>query len=374
MIFYNNNNTNSSNPIKILFFIESLYQGGRERQLVELLKHLTKNPAFQYELVIMRKDIFYNDIHTLDIKIHIIERKLIKKDPFVFFKFYNVAKRFKPDIVHVWGPMTAVYSLFAKMMLNFKLLNFQIRDAPLKPSTILKNHKITFHFSDLIIANSTAGLKAYKAPANKSKVIRNGFDFARITNLNDKSKLRNKLSIKTKYTVAMIARFSKHKDYATYIQAANIILENNNAITFLCIGNGDSEKYIKLVNPNFIDNVKFLPPQEDIESIMNICNVGILATFTEGIPNAIMEFMALQKPVVVTAGGGTKELVIDGETGYLIPPKSPKILAEKIQYLLDNSDIAERLGTNGRKRIKKEFTIGKMVNTFVSTYHETINA
>ncbi|MFC1785871.1 glycosyltransferase [Candidatus Neomarinimicrobiota bacterium] len=366
------------NPVKILFFIESLYQGGRERQLVELLKQLTKKPDFQCELVTMRKDIFYKEIIDLGIKIRIVERKFIKKDPIVFFKFYNIAKRFKPDIVHVWGNMTATYSLFAKMLLDFKLVNFQIQDAPPNQNSNLINHKMTFCFSDLIIANSNAGIEAYGAPLNKCEVIYNGFDFIRINNLKNKSDIRNRLGINTRYTVAMIARFSKHKDYATYIRAANIILSNRYDVTFLCIGYGNSEIYIDLVNQQNIGKIKFFTQQNDIESIMNICDIGLLMTdpkyHGEGIPNVLMEFMALEKPVIASGGGGTKELIIDGESGFLIPTKSPKLLAEKIQYLLDNSLIAEKLGTNGYNRIKQKFNIEKMVNNFVRIYHGFTNA
>ena len=358
--------------MKILFFIESLYQGGRERQLVELLKQITKNPDFQCELVIMRKDIFFREINDLNIKIHIIERKYFRKDPLVFFKFYNVAKLFNPDIVHVWGNMTAVYSLLAKLLLGFKLVNFQIRDAPLKPRFSPLNRKITFHFSDIILANSSAGLKVYNPPPNKSKVIHNGFDLDRITNLKSKKYIRNEFNITTKYVIGMVGRFNNDKDYATYIEAANLILHNRFDITFLCFGRGESEEYKKLVEPGYSDKIKLLPPQNGIESIMNICDIGILATFSEGISNVLMEFMALGKPVIATDGGGTKELVINGETGYLIPPKSPEILAGKIQYLLDNSDIAEKQGVQGRKRLKRSFNIEKMVNEFVSIYNTII--
>ena len=264
------------------------------------------------------------------------------------------------------------------MLLNFRLVNFQIQDAPLKPTSRLLNHKITFHFSDIIIANSLAGLKTYRASPNKSKVISNGFDFIRINNLKNKSDLLNKLGINTRYTVAMIARFSKHKDYATYIRAANIILSYRYDVTFLCIGHGSSEIYKDLVNQQNIGKIKFFTQQNDIESIMNICDIGLLMTdpkyHGEGIPNVLMEFMALEKPVIATVGGGTKELIIDGESGFLIPTKSPKLLAEKIKYLLDNSLIAEKLGTNGYNRIKQKFNIEKMVNNFVRIYHGFTNA
>lgn len=84
-----------------------------------------------------------------------------------------------------------------------------------------------------------------------------------------------------------------------------------------------------MVKPEYKDNIKFLSSQENVESIMNICDIGVLASFTKGFSNSIMEFMALGKPMIATDGGGTKELVVDGNTGYLIPKKAHEILTKK---------------------------------------------
>ncbi len=140
----------------------------------------------------------------------------------------------------------------------------------------------------------------------------------------------------------------------------------------LCVGAGDDTLYQKLVEPEFNERIKFLGRQGNVESIINICDIGVLATYTEGISNAIMEFMALGKPVIATDGGGSGELIKDGETGFLVKPKSPEELASKIEYLLDNEKLAASMGEKGRARIRKEFSMEKMINSFVGLYR-TIN-
>ena len=105
-----------------------------------------------------------------------------------------------------------------------------------------------------------------------------------INNLKPEKYVRNKFNITKKYVIGMIGRFSKDKDYHNYIKAANIILKNDNEITFLCIGYGNNEIYKNIVDPSFIDNIIFIPQQDDIESIMNICDIGVLSTYSEGIP------------------------------------------------------------------------------------------
>jgi len=353
--------------MKILFFIESLHPGGKERRLVELLKGLSKYEDISTELVLTRKNVHYKDIFNLNLRIHYIERKY-RKDLSLFFKFYRIAREFKPDIVHTWGNLPVVYAIPSKMLLKIPLINNQITDAPMHVKGGLLSYKITFPFSDILIANSKAGLKSYNAPESKSKVIYNGFAFDRIEYLETPEKIRERLNINTDHVLGMVASFSLLKDYGTYIKAAQKVLKKNSNIVFLCVGAGDDDIYHELVNHEFNNKIRFLSRQHNIESIMNICDIGILATYTEGIANSLMEFMALGKPVIATDCGGTRELIKDGETGFLVKPKSPEELASKIEYLLDNNKIASNMGERGKERIKKEFSIEKMINSFVGLY------
>ena len=116
--------------------------------------------------------------------------------------------------------------------------------------------------------------------------------------------------------------------------------------------------------------IRLFGAHDQVESIINIFDIGVLSTFTEGISNSIMEYMALSKPVVATEGGGTKELVVNGETGILIPPKSPAILAEKINYLLRSPQLLESMGTKGKKRIENLFNIKQMGESFEAIFNK----
>ena len=82
------------------------------------------------------------------------------------------------------------------------------------------------------------------------------------------------------------------------------------------------------------DNFIFLGKQEKVEDIMNICDIGVLATFTEGISNTLLEFMALEKPIVVAGAGGCAELISNNENGFLLSAGDVKGLVQKITLLL----------------------------------------
>jgi len=184
--------------MKILQIIDSLGSGGKERQLVETLKFLSGIDGINSELVVMSDDIHYSYIDDLNIKTYLVIRKS-KKDLSIFFKFYRLFKETRPDVIHSWSSMCSVYAIFAAKMLGIKFVNGFLRNAPPSLRTNGKEQiraKLTFPFSDIIAANSFAGLKAYNVPLKKSVCLHNGFDFNRINGLDKKKQLeQNSISI-----------------------------------------------------------------------------------------------------------------------------------------------------------------------------------
>jgi len=357
--------------MKILFIIDSLRSGGKERRLTELMKALKSRGDIQFEVAVMSEDLHYTEILDLGIKIHHVIRKR-KKDVSAFFTFYKLCKAYRPDIVHCWDSMTAVYSIPACKLLHIKLINGQITDTFGKISFSNKprlRSRITFPLSDLIIGNSKKGLEVYKAPVNKSVCIYNGFNFSRAGNVISKEITRERLGLKTQYLIGMVASFSENKDYETYFRAAHLLLKKRDDITFLAIGeNTDSVFCLSLINNDYKEHFKLLGAQSDVESLVNAMDICMLSTFSEGISNAILEYMALGKPVIATNGGGTNEIVQDTISGFLISPANPKELAEKAELLLNDPVMRENMGEQGRAIIRAKFSIEEMVNKYISEY------
>lgn len=356
--------------MRILFFIESLRAGGKERRLSELLRSLKREELYQIELVLTKHSIHYSEIQNLDIKIHVTERKWLKKDPRLFFSFFRIAKRFKPDIIHVWGHMPAVYALPAKIILGIPLINSEIADSA--PGKFLLAKNTVFKFSDLIISNTQAGLNEYKVPAGKSLVIYNGFRSERAQGLEDPEIVKKRLKITTPFIASMVASFHNYKDYPTFIKAALRILEQRSDITFLCIGDKDHTHIEKMVPEHFRNLILFTGKMLQVESVMNTSTVGVLTTdirfHGEGISNALLEFMALGKPVIATDFGGTRELIRHEHSGFLIPAFDSDTLSEKIQLLTDRPKFAHYLGENGKKIVESKFTMEAMTTGFIEVY------
>jgi len=362
--------------MKILFFIESLRAGGKERRLVELLRHLGGAPEVsECHVALTRREIHYDSVRNSHVKLHYVERKFVKKDPRPFFLFYRLTRRVEPDIIHVWGNMPAVYALPTRILTGIPMVNSQITDAPRRVNLGMLDHRVTFPWSDRIVANSHAGLAAYDAPNEKSIVIYNGFDPARAEGLVPSEVVRDRLAIETPWIVGMVASFSKLKDHNTYLEAAHLVLEQRKDVTFLCVGDGDASVYRE--DPrNRTNNIRFLGRRKDVESIVNVCHIGVLTTNArahgEGISNALLEFAALGKPILGTDCGGTPEIIVDGMNGYLLRPYDPANVAERILSLLADHEQRMRLGQAAAEAARTQFSIGRMVDQYRGVYRRVL--
>lgn len=362
--------------LHVLHYTDTLTAGGKERQLVELLKGLSGKERMRASLVTMSDVIHYTDLEPLNIETHTLLRKS-KHDPGILLQFYKLCKQCRPDIIHTWNSMCSVYALPTVILQRITLVNGDLRDAPAQANYSNKDWRrlrLTAPFAGAVLANSKAGLHAYGVGTRKGYVIHNGFDLQRIQDLEDEQKIKDKFHVGSENIVGMVASFSSKKDYATLIQAALRILALRKDVTFVTVGDGvhlDTCK--KMVPKSLRDKILFLGRQEkQVESIINIFTIGVLATFTEGISNSIMEYMALGKPVVATDCEGNREIVLNNETGLLATPKDPVDLADKIAMLLDSPEKAQRFGVNGRDRIKQDFNLEKMTSNMIQLYQKIL--
>ena len=365
--------------MKILFFINGIHPGGKERRMIELMKELKLRQQTDFQLIVMNSEISYPEIYDLKIKIHFLIRKTTK-DFRVFRKLYKICKQYKPNIIHCWDSMTVVYAIPICKLLNIKLINGMIVDTPVIKNFSNKNWlrgQVTFPFSNIIVGNSQAGLRAYKAPVKKSMCIYNGIDLSRFQNLEDPIHIRKALfgnQFEHVFIVGMVAAFELRKDYKTLIEAAIMLVSKHVDLRFLLIGGGSYLNQSKSSIPRALsDKIIFLGKQSNVESLINIFDIAILLTNAkvhgEGVSNSIIEYMALCKPVIATRGGGTDEVITENENGFLIEPNNKDHLIEKIEFLMKNEK-RNTIGQVARKTVEERFNLKIMTDQYTNIYQD----
>ena len=355
--------------LRILICIEALGVGGKERQAVELIKGLTGRSDIECHVVCLASHDFYLDQLTgPGISVAFATRR-VRWDVGLFHRLYRTMRQYRPHLIHTNGLMSSFYTMPLAKLLGLPLINGSIRNAFSRGGLRWRVEKRLAEMSDYRVANSYAGLRSrgFSEAEARNVVIYNGFDFSRIERSSPKEAPRRRGGDAGTKIVGMVAEFNRFKDYSTFIHMARKVSMRRSDVVFVTVGAGETFQASKAMAAD-VPAIRFLGERKDVESIVETFDVGVLSTFTEGISNSIMEYMALRKPVVATDGGGTPELVVDGETGVLVPPQDPDALAAKIEYLVDNPAIARCMGEAGEARLRRTFSTARMVEATVELY------
>ena len=359
--------------LRVLICIEALGVGGKERQAVELIKGLICKSDIACHLVCLSTHDFYIDqLAGPGISVDFTTRR-VRWDVGLFCRLYQTIRQYRPHLIHTNGLMSSFYMMPLAKLMSIPLINGSIRNAFPRGDFRWRVEKLLARMSDYRVANSYAGLRSrgFTEADARNVVIYNGFDFSRVERFTTTELSRRLVGDDGLKTVGMVAEFNRFKDYPTFIQMARKLCSIRRDVVFVAVGDGETFPASKEMASG-VAAIKFLGERKNVEEIVGTFDVGVLSTFTEGISNSIMEYMALRKPVVATDGGGTRELVVDGEAGFLVPPKNPDALAAKIGYLLDNPEIARRMGEAGEARLRRKFSTARMVEETVKLYRQVL--
>lgn len=355
---------------RIVFFIGSLRSGGKERRLVELLKYLQLTNIFQLYVIVTNDEVHYSAFKKLKVNYIVIKKSWRKFDFTVVYKLYKLCKSIKPHILHTWGTMQTFYAIPTVLKLNIPLINSQITSAPPTTQKINVYNHINFKYSDVILSNSKAGLVSFAPPLDKTRVIYNGLDLCRFENLIQPAEIRSKLNITKPFLVVMTASFSANKNYELFFKIAKCVCSKRDDVNFIAVGRFSDDLNMRNFQLNKTENIIMTGQIDYVESVVNACHVGLLFSPNgEGLSNAILEYMALGKPVIANDAGGNRELITNNENGYLINDETVEEIADLVNRLLDDKKLRERFGDNNRKKIEEHFTLDKMGKAFVGIYN-----
>ena len=294
--------------------------------------------------------------------------------PFIFQSIYKLLFC-DYDIIHAhYVPHSAFIPAMLKWIKKKPLIvTFHGTDARIFPFKNRINRMLTMFVvnrSDKVIARSEEMkevLEKLGVLNKKIVVIGAGVD----TNLFhpiDKYKVREDLELpKTKYIILFVGRLHKLKGVELIYECAR----NMPKALFVMVGDGDVKTDLK--NCIFVGERR----HEEIPLWMPAADILILPSYSEGLPNVVMEALSCGTPAIVTDVGGCSEVVRDGETGFVVPVGDVEALRDRIKYLLENEDLREKMGKLGREdmieRYEREKVIGKLKEVYESLHYQPYN-
>ncbi|WP_374327906.1 glycosyltransferase family 4 protein [Azonexus sp.] len=358
--------------MKLVIINDMLWGGGRERRIVQLISGLNRLGVRDITLILLDERIDYPEVYNLNVKVVKILRKN-NRDFTVFVKLYRLLKEIGPDLVNPWSYMSVFYTAPICLLKKIPCLGAFVVDSK-SPKLFSINWfamHIGFFLCEKIVSNSLAGHQAYRTPVKKRVIIYNGFDESRLDSLCAAPSKGGVVQI------AMIGRLDRQKDYRTYVDALVELKSRGVKFNAYIVGQGEDMEAIKAYAlERCDDSLVFMGFIREIDSFIASLDIGVLCTdpyfHAEGISNALLEIMAQGKPVVATNGGGTPEIVTDGNNGFLVPPHDPLTLAERLHQLISDSSLRATLGDNAARTVSSKFSLQKMSSEFLHIYHECL--
>jgi glycosyltransferase involved in cell wall biosynthesis len=163
--------------------------------------------------------------------------------------------------------------------------------------------------------------------------------------------------------IAVVARLQAHKGHEDLLRALPGLWERVPALRVLLAGQGPHEGRLRAVAAEVGagNRVRFLGHCADVRPVLAAADLFVLPSHREGLPNAVLEAMAMELPVVAAAADGTGEVVLDGETGLLTPPGDVEALGAAIARLLDDPALRARLVCGAQQRLAEQFSLPRAV-------------
>jgi glycosyltransferase involved in cell wall biosynthesis len=231
--------------------------------------------------------------------------------------------------------------------------------------------------TDAVIFVSEADLKEGErhklAPGMKRILIKNGIDVSRFQETEIFEKAKKELKWRLKLSppiVGTIARLHRQKGIVGLIRAAGQIHRGSPEAKIVVVGGGPLERTLRIEAQKLGLEGFFimLGERTDARELLSLFDIFALPSLWEGLPLVLLEAAAMGKPIVATDIDGVREVIRNGETGLLVPPANPERLAEAILRLLQDRNLARRLGENAKATIPPSFTLSKMIDETEQLY------
>ncbi|RQW86066.1 MAG: glycosyltransferase [Geobacter sp.] len=228
---------------------------------------------------------------------------------------------------------------------------------------------------DHLVSISEATAKAMAEydnfPASRIKVIHNGIDVSRMNPPVDKAAKRRELGLsETCRILGTAARLNSIKNIPMMMRVLKLVLQQVPDTCLVIAGQGEEEGRLKSLASELgiADRVKFIGLRFDLPEIYQLFDVFLLTSFSEGISVTLLEAMASGVPAVVTDVGGNREVVVEGETGYLVPIDDDCQLAQRIVGLLQDWSNALQMSTVVREKVNESFSVERMLVAYQKLY------
>lgn len=359
---------------KLLLVVPTLDRSGAEKQLTLLAEGLARRGTFDVRVVALARGGPYEErLRAAGIDVTVLGKRW-KFDPATLWRLRSLVRDWRPDVVNSWMFTANSYTRLVTGRENGPAVVVSERCVDVWKSgwqRWLDRRQIdrTTH----LVGNSAAVVDFYRDlgyPAERTSVIHNGIELPE-PEADIRESVRAELGLPASTRlIGYVGRLARQKRVRDLVWAMHLLQQVAEDVHFVVVGDGPEQSRLEEVARHYGSGhlVHFLGHREDARHLIAALDVCWLASDFEGLSNSLMEAMAAEVPVVASDIGPNRELVVDGETGHLVPVGDAPAFAKLTDRLLADRDRAARFGAAGRVRMQSEFPVGKMVDSYADLF------
>lgn len=352
-------------PARLVLLLEELKFGGTQRQTLELLRGLDRS-RFSPEIWCLRSgDDLAETARELEVPVHWLGRA----DWVTPGALLNLWRRIRAGGIDLLVLLTVVPNIWGRLFSRGAGRPGVVGTCRGGGSPRRQYERWLFPLADHLIVNTfelkDRVLASRPDQAERVSVILNGVNLERFHPPDSPPP--------GPPVILCVARLVPDKDHATLIKAFARLADSHPQAELWLVGAGELEEKLKgLAREMAPGRVKFQPTTLDPAPLYQRASVFVLASQKEALPNVVLEAMASGLPVAATSAGGLPEVVKHGETGLVSPVGDDTALAASLARLLDDPELAVRLGRGGRESAEKRFSLDEMVRAHQEIFQRVL--
>jgi glycosyltransferase involved in cell wall biosynthesis len=349
--------------LNVAHLTHSLDMGGAEKLLVEFARHTDRRRFNPCVVSLTTRGVLADEIEATGCPVIALDAGNGFR-PGLFFKLAQLFRQRQIDVVHTHDDRPHIYGTVAALLAGVPRVIHMRHGQGLHLSARqrrLVNFLARFADRFVCVSRDSARLAVEQGvPASKVCTIWNGIDTTRFVNRGPRGD----------GPVVIVARLVPEKDMETLLRAADLVRREDASFRLEIAGDGVCLPQLRACAADLkLDGcVRFLGQTRDVAAVLARAQLFVLSSISEGVSLTLLEAMATGLAVVATNVGGNPEVVADGETGLLVPPRDPAALAVAILNLRRNTGERTRLGLAGRERVEEHFDVRRMVANYEELY------
>ncbi|MEX2123362.1 MAG: TIGR03088 family PEP-CTERM/XrtA system glycosyltransferase [Woeseia sp.] len=362
--------------------------GGLENGLVNLINRMPDDEYGHCIISLTEASDFQKRIQKPGVTVHCLEKRA-GKDFKSYLRLYRLFRKLKPTIVHTRN-LGTLECLFVAWLARAPVRihgehgwDIYDPDGSRRKYRLLRQFMARFIDRFVAVSDELAEWLATTVGIPEARIVRicNGVDTGKFhpREKPDHENLPVDIFPEGCVIVGSVTRFSPIKDPLNLVKAF-IELQNRpkravNNSRLLMIGNGElhGEAQNRIRDAELQSSAWLPGSRDDIPDMLRKMDIFVLGSLREGISNTILEAMASGLPVIATATGGNLELIVEGETGKLVPSSDSKALADAINVYATDADTRRRHGKRARERACEQFSLAVMVNSYLRLYRDALH-